>query len=80
MIYAGVHFWSMTHRTVLTMLDSVASSADGEAVRIDNNDPWFDWGFIFRRVAAAAILVVGIATLCWAMVFMRKKTEHDSAT
>jgi hypothetical protein len=81
--FAGAHFWSVTHGTVLTVLDQASQSGNSDGEGSLQNDvvgaPWFDWGFIIQRVAAVIVLALGISIFCWAISLVRKK-EHDCAT
>ena len=76
LICAGAHYWSATHREVLTVLE-VSSGGDSEAQRIDFNDPWFDWGFIAGRFGAAVVVGLGLSVFYLAAALLRTKTKHE---
>jgi hypothetical protein len=77
--FAGVHFWSATHRTVITMFDAVPADGGSEvAGSCGTPDPLLDWRFLLQRTAAAMILVFGVTIFCWAVRLMLMKKAHDS--
>jgi hypothetical protein len=81
--FAGVHWWSVTDHTVLTVLDQVSqtdSNGDGSFGHCIVGAPWFDWGFMIQRFAAATVLTLGISILWWAIKLMRMNKQHDYAT
>ena len=77
--YFGIHSWFSAHRTVTTLLESLSTPQDSEALRFDNSDPWLDKDFILHRVAAALIVLLGVFLLAGAVKFMFQR-DHDPAT
>jgi hypothetical protein len=76
--FAGIRFWTAAHRSVRTVFDPLP--ADSEGMRMDNMDPWVDKEFIFQRIGAAVILLLGVSILSYLIGLVRQKKLNDSAT
>jgi hypothetical protein len=74
----GAHLWSAAQRSVSTIFETMTRGEDSGL--ICGNIDWVDKEFLLHRTAAAVILLFGVSTLFWVVVFLLKRDDHDWAT